>query len=119
MRVTISQDDISRLSLQHVDIRRFIKHLEAVDPHPFDQVHIYTCWGLSLYLFQGQDGEAVCSVFNDVLELTQDVVVSDQGQVVERYAKVVEELVKRATDKLKLPPAQRSLKQRDIIIARH
>ena len=54
-----------------------------------------------------------------MLDLTREVVVNDQGQYVDRYEKVVEELVKRASDKLKLPEEDRELKRRGVITAVH
>jgi hypothetical protein len=114
LRVTISPSDISLAALQGVDIHRVVKLLAAVDPFPFSAVEIQTVYGLVVCTFHGER-DVVCAMGFDLLLVTKEMKVSDDGLWVDRYAKIVEELLKRASDKLKLPMELRELKRRDVL----
>lgn len=111
MRIRISEGDISLCALQGVDIHRFLRHLASRDaigkddnglplPNPFDEVHIGTTWGLlvfTLYAHQGQ----VTKAFNvDLLMVTRDIVISNDGTFVDRYESIVDELLLQARGQL-------------------
>lgn len=119
LKVTVSPGDMSSIALQGVDVKRFLKTLEAVASHTFKEVHVFTCWGLVIFQFRGPQGIVTNAVGLDVLAITKELVVKDDGTYVDRYAKIVEELYKRAHDKLLLPPDARELKRSSILTATH
>ena len=97
MRVNISPSDISLCALHGADIHRFIGVLgRAVDPI-FEAVDIKTAWGLVICVFYGEkDGQVVKATrpMNiDLLKVTKDLVIKDDGTFVDRYEKIVEELL--------------------------
>lgn len=118
MQIDISPSDISFIALQGGDIHRFLGILRQA-PSPFRRCVINTCWGLAIFQFSGVSGNCTCAVSIALLDLTAETVINDKGQIVDRYEKVVEELVKRASDKLKLPEGERDLKRRDTLVTAH
>lgn len=106
VRISISPSDISSLALQKVDAPRLLTLLfeaETVNgqPNPFESVTIETSWGLSIFSFHTAGGQTVTlPCFNDILVMVRDLVINDAGERVDRYAKVVEELLKVAADQL-------------------
>lgn len=118
MQIEISPSDISFIALQGGDIHRFVRLLKNA-PSPFTRCILNTCWGLIVAQFFGPKGRSTCAITIGLLDITKEVVVNDQGQYVDRYEKVVEELIKRASDKLKLPEEDRELKRRSILTATH
>lgn len=115
MKLYISPSDVSFVALQGGDIHRFCGHLQAVEIPEFDQVNLFTCWGMLIAQFHGPDGQVTNALNIALLDVTKDIVVSDDGKLVDRYERVVEELVQRAVAKLKLPAEHRELK-RDAIL---
>ena len=115
MQIEISPSDISFIALQGGDIQRFLRLLRS-HSSPFSRCVINTCWGLAVFQFFGVSGNTTCAVSIALLDLTAETVINDSGQIVDRYEKVVEELLKRASDKLKLPVGERDLKRRDTLI---
>lgn len=110
MRVTISADDSSELALQGIDIDRFLGYLSNNDrindePTPFDAIEVCTSWGLLIFRFGSPFGVITRAMNVAVLDVTKDIVVKDDGTLVDRYEKVAEELCKSALDSLrgKLP----------------
>lgn len=107
VRIDISPADISSLALQKVDVPRLLSLLFESDqvngtPNPFSSVTIETSWGLSIFSFHTTGGQTVIMpCFNNILQLVRELVVNDAGKRVDRYAKVVEELLKVASDELK------------------
>lgn len=105
MRVTISTDDTSRLAAQGIDIQRFLSHLAnndtiAGEPSPFDLVEVFTSWGLLVFRFGSPFGTITRAMNVAVLDITKDIVVKDDGTLVDRYEKVAEELCKTTLYKL-------------------
>lgn len=115
MQIDITPSNISFIALQGGDIHRFLAILKTAKS-PFTRCRIDTCWGLAVFQFFGPRGNCTCAVTIALLDLTSETVINDSGQIVDRYEKVVEELVKRASDKLKLPVGERDLKRRDTLI---
>lgn len=106
MRVTISTDDTSNLAAQDIDIGRFLKHLANNDringeSTPFDEIEVYTSWGLLIFRFCSSFGTITRAMNIAVLDITRDIVVKDDGTLVDRYEKVAEELCKTALDSLR------------------
>lgn len=118
MQIDITPSDISFVALQGGDIHRFIALLRIAQS-PFARCVINTCWGLMVFQFSGPEGRCTCSVNIALLDITKEMVVNDSGQYVDRYEKIIEELLKRASDKLKLPETDRELKKRDAILIAH
>lgn len=115
MQIEISPSDISFIALQGGDIHRFIKLLKNSDS-VFTRCVLNTCWGLIVCQFFGPVGRSTCAVSIALLDITKETVINDSGQIVDRYEKVVEELLKRASDKLQLPEEDRDLKRRDALV---
>jgi hypothetical protein len=107
MRIDISPADISSLALQKVDAKRLLTLLFESDtvngaPSPFESVSLYTSWGLLVCVFHTFRGQnVILPCFTDILAITKDLVINDAGQRVDRYQKLVEELLKVATEKLR------------------
>lgn len=115
MKLYISPSDVSFVALQGGDIHRFCGHLRAVESPKFDQVSLFTCWGMLILQFAGPEGHVTNALNIALLDVTQEKVIKDDGTIVDRYEKIVEELVKRAHAKLKLAPAERELSRSAIV----
>lgn len=114
LTVTISQNDVSELALQGIDIRRFLKHLSGHTTRGFERCHLATAWGLVILQFQGTHGVVTLPIGVDVFLITKELVVGDEGRWVDRYEKLAEEAVKWAHEKLALPQSLRELRPEDL-----
>ena len=117
MQVVISEGDISFCALLGADIRRFLSLLgsqEAVgidqetgDPllNPFDEVHLHTTWGLLVLVFHSPQGRVTKAMNIDLLTVTKELVISNDGKPVDRYVRVIEELLRLAVAQLHTSPS--------------
>lgn len=112
MHIRISEGDISAIHLQGGDMRRFLRILGEKDtvgkdaatgaekPNPFDEVHIGTSWGLVIFTFYAPGGAVTKALNLDLLLLTRELVISNDGVPIDRYESVVDELLLQAKDQL-------------------
>lgn len=112
MQVRISEGDISACALQGADMRRFLRVLSAKDmvgrdaetgvekPNPFDEVHIGTAWGLLIFTFYAPTGAVTKALNVDLLLVTRELIISNDGLFVDRYESIVDELLLQAKDQL-------------------
>lgn len=117
MKVVISEGDISFCALLGADIRRFIATLEMQEavgidpetgeptPNPFDEVHLHTTWGLLVTVFHSPLGSVTKAMNIDLLTVTKELVISDSGKPVDRYVRVIEELLRLAVAQLHASPS--------------
>lgn len=111
MKVVISEGDISFCALLGADIRRFLDLLESTSlgvdqqtgkdlPNPFEECHLHTTWGLLVCIFYSPQGKVTKALNIDLLMVTKDLVVSNDGHYVDRYVRVIEELLRLAVAQL-------------------
>lgn len=110
--VRISEADISACALQGADMRRFLALLAAKEfvgrdaesgerhPNPFDEVALGTSWGLLVFTFYAPTGSVTKAMNVELLFLTRELVVSDDGAIVDRYASIVDALLEDARTQL-------------------
>lgn len=92
----------------HIDLQDFARTLSQFGN--FSQVQLDTSWGLLILTWYRKGQKAVTSVFLDILQLTDGMVIDDQtGVLVHRWQRLADQLVKDAEEKavpdgLYLPP---------------
>lgn len=115
MNISISQEDISRLSLLGVDSSRFCdilrtvtlgKNTEGEDvPSPFELCQLSTAWGLLIGSFKSPQGNVTRALNIELLELTKELVISSDGVPVDRYYSIAAEWIRGAKQMLEDSPS--------------
>ena len=112
MQLRISESDISACHLQGADLRRFLSILGSKEfvgkdastgleqPNPFEEVHIGTAWGLLVFNFYAPTGSVTKALNVDLLLITRELVISNDGLIIDRYESIVDELLLEAKDQL-------------------